>query len=187
MPNNEPKNRPTTNDASPLPLPVYPRPSIRVDGHVLKACICTIPYEDRAGMATATSWDKQESPWMPDESCKCGGTGWICATCRGGQWILERRGEFPRCKDTLRVCASCSEPNSNTEINSAVIFQPWMVKFRNQKSATHPVKLPVLPSVVDLKAEQERRAEERGRVLQEMDDNWESERVYEMEETGVYA
>lgn len=173
MQNNAKPNKPITNADAPLPSPVVPRPSKRVDGQTLVLCICQVPEPERYTMRTMTNREKPESPWMPNEACACGGTGWVCVGCGSHKWGLDLK--------THRAvpCARCSET-----ISGRVTFQPWMEKFRNQKAApagnvaAYPA---ALPSRADLDAERQRREAERAQTVSQWDDDWESERVYEEE------
>lgn len=170
MPNSDKPNKPTTTDELPPLLRVFPRASKIVDGHTLIACICSIELEDRGEMLTATRRDAPESPWMPGESCSCGGTKWICVQCHSHQWVqpMDKWG-WP---GKAVPCGKCSEIT-----NSAVTWQPWMLKFRNGNAPPRNVRVIAPLDRAKIEAERAQREQARQAGMARISDeqvNWEN-------------
>lgn len=178
MPNDADKNANTTSANVPPPLPRRESRVFSFQGvnHNLIACICQVPLQERASLPTASTREMRESPWLPHESCKCKGTGWVCQDCHGAMWVQVQGKASP--------CARCTVTNSG-----AVTPQPWREAFQNQRNGkatpagSAAANFAPLPDRARLDAERKRRAAERAAVKQEWDDDWETERVY-AEELG---
>lgn len=113
--------------------------------------------------------DKPESPWLPGESCACGGTGWVCYQCHSHQWALQMDPEKHQSRAV--PCVKCTET-----IKCAVTWQPWMLKFRNGN------KVKAVPVYrFDAEAEQadrERRERDRAAEMEHYFDEQVSEEIY---------
>jgi len=79
-------------------------------GGLLVECICQVKDAD------AVEWYEPfkhvgrdpRKMFSISEICLCGGTGWVCYSCHNAGMVLNRVGEFPKCKDTLKPCPQCA-------------------------------------------------------------------------------
>jgi hypothetical protein len=165
MPNNDSRPETSTCENASAPLSL-PRENRSFQNHLLIQCICTIPMQDRYQMAVAETRHSR-IPWMPNETCKCHGTEWVCGMCHGHKWVLGGKGADP--------CPACT-----VVVDNQVVWQPWMVAWVNLSKKAAPT-LPALPSEDERDADRERREQERAQWHNDAMDEEISERIYEEE------
>ncbi len=82
------------------------------DGTPVVACVCTLAHTDDVDYYSPLTQEKRtdKTAWLTDadlgidtawdahESCKCGGTRWVCRTCHGTGWVRTVKGVARRCR-----------------------------------------------------------------------------------------
>lgn len=93
--------------------------AVSIDGKPALACICTVTDTDELEMwdgfncprqddPTKQDWGKARRMWWPQESCKCGGTRWVCLMCHGAGHIISAGQGYK-----VIPCPNCTTQNAD--------------------------------------------------------------------------
>lgn len=76
------------------------------NGKEIVQCVCTANERDAEEQGRLHYYDPLTDDsagrdphrmWIYGESCKCGGTGWVCQKCHGSGWIRTYKGDAKHC------------------------------------------------------------------------------------------
>lgn len=77
-------------------------------GRDVMECVCAVQWREASELRW---WKYQSEPfkryyWIPQQSCACHGSGWVCATCGGAGWYLAQNEKG---HTKAQPCPQCRE------------------------------------------------------------------------------